>query len=208
MVTKKNDVQAKADDKAITVVEQEKVMTNADLIAALDSVGVKPKSGTVKADLQKLYDENKAGIELIGRLPDLKKACLIKSFGAHGTSKLCVKCKKKTAAVYGDCAEYVKIVGLKKVAAKKKRVMGHATGTDLWFTRKGTYANEFCKALLKSGVKGLNSTEARKAKWNPKGYAFKETSDRLLKEKWVIKTDGRLFVTDAGVAKSKEKLAA
>lgn len=207
--TKANDTKAKASDKSVIVAEEkDKAMTNAELIAVLDSVGVKPAAKAVKADLEKLFEENEAAIELMARVPELKKACIVKAFGAHGQSKLCVKCKKKTKAVYDDCAAYEKIAGIKKVAAKKTRNIGGATGKDLWFTVKGTYANKFCKAILEAGDKGITHAEARKASWNPKGYPFKQTAERLLNEKWITTKDGRMYVTDTGVAKSKEKIAA
>jgi hypothetical protein len=206
--TKANDTKAKASDKSVIVAEEkDKAMTNAELIAVLESVGVKPAAKAVKADLEKLFEENAAAIELMTRLPELKKACIVKAFGAHGQSKLCAKCKKKTKTVYDDCAAYEKIAGVKKAAAKKTRSIGGATGKDLWYTKKGTYAHTFCQALLDAGDKGLTHAEARKASWNPKGYPFKQTAERLLKNKWITMKQGRMFVTAAGVAESK-KIAA
>jgi hypothetical protein len=58
---------------------------------------------------------------------------------------------------------------------------------------------------LRAGEKGLTHIEARKAKWNPKGYAFKETADRLEKEKLILIKDGRMFVTDKGLKESEGK---
>ena len=86
--------------------------------------------------------------------------------------------------------------------------MGHRTGNDLWGTRKKTYANDFCSAILKAGDTGMTMTEVRKAKWNPKGYSFNETTDRLIKEKLVTKVDGRITITDVGVELSGNKKAA
>jgi len=203
-----NDTKAKASDKAVVPTEEKKGMTNAELIKVLDSVGVKPAAKAVKADLEKLFEENKAAIELIGRLAENKKACIVKAFGSHGQSKLCAKCKKKTKAVYADCAEYMKLAGIKKAAAKKTRMMGHRTGNDIWGTKKGKNNNKFCYALLEAGETGLTHAEARKAKWNPKGYPFKETAARLEKEKLISVKDGRMFVTAKGVKESEGKKAA
>ena len=205
---KANDVKAKASDKAVVPTEEKKGMTNAELIKVLDSVGVKPAAKAVKADLEKLFEENKAAIELIGRLAENKKACIVKAFGAHGQSKLCVKCKKKQKEVYADCAEYMKLAGIKKAAAKKTRMMGHRTGTDLWFTKKGKNNNKFCYALLAAGKDGLTHAEARKAKWNPKGYAFKETATRLEKDKFITVKDGRMYVTAMGLKHAEGQKAA
>jgi hypothetical protein len=204
-----NNKKAKASDKAIVPLEEKKGMTNAELIAALDAVGVKPAAKAVKADLEKLFEDNKEAIELIGRLKENKKACIVKAFGAHGASKLCVKCKKQTKAVYTDCAAYMKLAGIKKAAAKKTRMMGHKTGTDLWETKKGKYNNKFCHALLESGEAGLTHSEARKAKWNPKGYSFKETANRLANEdKYITVKDGRMYVTAKGLKKAEGLIAA
>ena len=202
---KTND-KAKASDKAVAIVgTEDKSMTNAELIAALDAVGVKPAAKAVKADLEKLFEDNKTAIELIGRLKENKKACIVKAFGAHGASKLCVKCKKQTKAVYTDCAAYQKLGGVKKAAAKKTRQMGHRTGNDIWGTKKGKNNNKFCYALLNAGNAGLTHAEARKAKWNPGGYAFKETATRLEGEKLITIANGRMFVTEKGLKESEGK---
>lgn len=197
---------AKASEKALTTTN-DKGMTNKEMIEALESVGVTAPKKAVKADLQKLMDENKASLELMSRLADNKKACLIKSFGAHGTSGICPKCKKQQKAVYEDCAAYQKLAGVKKVANKKKRKMGHRTGDALWGTTKKTYANRFCRAVLDAGENGITMAEARKARWNPKSYSFNETKERLLKEKLITMKDGRMFVTDLGFEQSGRKAA-
>jgi len=190
---------AKPEDKAL---EPSGGLTNAQMIAALDAIGVKPPSKAVKADLEKLMEENKASLELMARTAENKKACLIKSFGAHGSSSLCAKCKKKQEGVYNDCAEFMRLLGVKKAASKKTRKMGHRTGGSIFGTRKKTMANRFCKALLDAGDAGLSMTEAVKAKWNPKSYRFNETADRLLKEKLVELREGRYYVTELGYEQS------
>lgn len=198
----KND-SAKASDKALDT----NTMTNAQMIERLNSIGVTPAKKAVKADLEKLLAENAETLALMDRVEANKDACLVKSFGAHGSSGLCPKCKKTQKAVYEDCAAYMALKGVKKAASSKKRKMGHRTGNELWGTRKKTYANDFCKAVLNAGADGLSMTEARKAKWNPKGYSFNETADRLVKEKLVTKKDGRYFVTELGVENSGRKAA-
>lgn len=200
--------EAKAEDKAVVVKADDKGMTNAALIAALESVGVKAPSKAVKADLEKLYEEHKNSIELVARLPELQKSCLIKSFGSHGTSGLCPKCKKTQKAVYADCAAYLALAEAKKAAAKKIRKMGHRTGKDLWGTKKGTYANDFCNDLLKAGDAGVSMKEIRKAKWNPQHHSFNESADRLVNEGIAIKKDDRFYVTEHGLETSKLVAAA
>jgi hypothetical protein len=79
-MSKKTDTKAKASDKALATTPS---MTNAQMIEALASVGVTAPKKAVKADLEKLMDENKASLELLSRLAENKKLCLIKSFGAH-----------------------------------------------------------------------------------------------------------------------------
>jgi hypothetical protein len=142
-------------------------------------------------------------LELLSRLAENKKLCLIKSFGAHGTSGICPKCKKTQKAVYSDCSAYMALKGVTKAASSKKRKMGHRTGNALWGTRKTTYANRYCRAILDAGEAGMSMTEVRKAKWNPKSYSFNETTDRLVKEKLVTKADGRITVTALGSGKKK-----
>ena len=190
----------------VTVAE---AMTKADYISALVTVGVTPAARAKKDELEKLYLDNLPAIELMGRVKDNKKACAIKSFGAHGTSGLCPKCKTKTKDLYADCAEYQKILGIKKAASKKARKMGHRTGNALWFTRKGKSNNKFCEAILKAGEAGLTMAEVRKARWNPKKYAFNETLTRLIADGFVVRdADGRFKVTDAGIEASGRKKAA
>jgi hypothetical protein len=41
--------------------------------------------------------------------------------------------------------------------------------------------------------------EAKNAHWNPKGYHFKETVSRLIKEGLVSDDDGRYYVTEKGL---------
>lgn len=202
---KKND-KAKETSKELTQV----TMTKADYISALTSIGVTPNARAKKAELEKLYADNLTAIELMGRVKDNKKLCAIKTFGAHGTSGLCPKCKSKTKDLYADCAEYMKILGTKKAANKKARKMGHRTGSDLWFTRKGKANNKFCKAILKAGEAGLTMAEYRKnKKLNPKGYAFNETLTRLISDGFVTRdADGRFKVTPAGIEASGAKKAA
>ena len=207
---------AKANKKAETketstdVAVAEVKMTKADYVSALTLVGVEMKARTTVAELEKLYADNLPAIELMGRLKDNKKACLIKSFGAHGSSGLCPKCKTKSAGVYSDCSAYMAILGIKKSVMKKLRMMGHRTGTALWFTRKGKANNKFCEAVLKAGEAGLTMAEARNMKWNPKKYAFKETLERLISDGYVTRDkDGRFKVTEAGiVASGREQKAA
>ena len=210
MAKKNTNTKAKANDKAQNnnakpedkALEPAGGMTNAQMIAALDSIGVKPPAKAVKADLEKLMEDNKAALDLMTRTESNKKACIIKAYGAHGTSSLCGKCKKKQSSVYNDCSEYQKLLGIKKEASKKTRKMGHRTGGSIFGTRKKTMANRFCRALLDAGEAGLSMAEARKAKWNPKSYAFKETADRLLSEKLVEIRDGRYYVTELGYEQS------
>ncbi len=200
------NVEAKASDKALATTDS-KAMTNAEMIERLNSIGVTPAKKAKKEDLEKLLAENAEVLALMDRLADNKEACLVKSFGAHGSSGLCPKCKKKQVAVYNDCAAFMNLKGVKKAASKKTRKMGHRTGTELWGTRKKTYANDFCKAVLGAGEAGLSMTEARKAKWNPKGYSFNETADRLVSEGIAVKKDGRIFVTELGIEQSGRKAA-
>lgn len=204
-MSKKTDTKAKASDKALATTP---VMTNAQMIEALSNVGVEAPKKAVKADLEKLMADNKSSLELMSRLAENKKLCLIKSFGAHGSSGICPKCKKTQKAAYSDCAAYMALKGVKAAASTKKRKMGHRTGNALWGTRKTTYANRYCRAILDAGDAGMNMTEVRKAKWNPKSYSFNETTDRLVKEKLVTKADGRITVTDLGLELSGKKKAA
>lgn len=204
-MSKKTDTKAEASDKALATTTG---MTNAQMIEALSNVGVTAPKKAVKADLEKLMNENAASLALMERLAENKKLCLIKSFGAHGTSGICPKCKKTQKGVYSDCSAYMTLKGIKKAASSKKRKMGHRTGNALWGTRKTTYANRYCRAILDAGEAGMSMTEVRKAKWNPKSYSFNETTDRLVKEKLVTKADGRITVTALGLETSGKKKAA
>lgn len=206
-MSKKKDNQkteVKAEDKAVATVE-ETTMTKADYFAELKLVGVTPPAKTVKADLEKLFEENSAKIDVVKRLPDLKKACLIKAFGDHGSSGICPKCKKQQADIYKDCGIYKDIAGAVKQASKKERKMGHRTGDALFHTRKGTMANRFCKYVVDSGDKGFTMAEAKKARWNPKGYPFKESLDRLVEEGIVEKREDRFYITDFGLEQAGKK---
>ena len=77
--------------------------------------------------------------------------------------------------------------------------MGHRTGDCLFNTKAGTMANHFCHALIASGSIGITMYEARKAHWNPKGYSFKETVSRLIKEGLATVQNDRFFVTEKGM---------
>lgn len=200
------NTEVKAEDKAIATVEESK--TKADYFEELKLVGVTPPAKTLKDELEKLYNENLPKIEVVKRLPDLKKACLIKAFGDHGSSGICPKCKKQQADVYADCGIYKDIAGAVKQATKKERKMGHRTGDALWGTRKGKMNNKFCEYLLKAGDKGMTMQEAKKARWNPKGYPFNETAGRLLKEGIVELKEGRYTVTEKGYEEAGRKKAA
>lgn len=81
----------------------------------------------------------------------------------------------------------------------RARKMGHRTGGSLFGTKTGTMANHFCHALIASGSLGITMAEAKKAHWNPKGYHFKETVSRLIKEGIITERYGRYYVTEKGL---------
>lgn len=201
---KKKD-NAKPEDKAVStdVKSTEETKTKQDYFDALKTIGLTPPAKTVKGDLEKMYNDNLPAIELMVRLPELKKACLVKAFGDHGSSGICPKCKKKQSAVYSDCSVYKDILGNIKTSSKKDRKMGHVTGTDLWGTRKGKYNNKFCYYLLEAADKGITMGEAKKADFNPKGYAYNETLSRLLKTGLVEKRGDRYYVTKVGIEQAE-----
>ena len=81
----------------------------------------------------------------------------------------------------------------------RERKMGHRSGDCLFGTKAGTMANHFCHAIIASGSLGISMYEARNAHWNPKGYHFKETVSRLIKEGLVTFENGRYYATNKGL---------
>jgi hypothetical protein len=95
---------------------------------------------------------------------------------------------------------------------KGKDSLGERTGSDLFYTKGpeeapshapgGTMAYKFCVALLKAGQKGITREFVRKkAGWNPKGYDFKETYARLIREEFAFEYEkyGKYLLTPKGI---------
>lgn len=184
----------------LTIANEKKDITATVMKEQLTLLGITVESDK-KDEIWKIYDENRGKLIMYQTLQDMKSKCLTKAFGDHGSSKLCQKCKDTQPDVYKACAEAA--AAKKKVVAEKRakdnRRMGHRTGDRLWGTRPNTMAKKFCEAILVAGENGITMTGARKAKWNPKGYAFNETANRLVKEGLVELREGRYYVTQLGL---------
>jgi hypothetical protein len=81
----------------------------------------------------------------------------------------------------------------------RARKMGHRTGNSLFGTKTRTMANQFCHALIASGIIGITMVEAGKAHWNPKGDLFEETVSHLIENGYATVQNGRYFVTEKGL---------
>lgn len=180
----------------IKVITDKKDITVAQMKEQLKLLDVEVKSDK-KDDVWAVYTQSREKLKIYA----IKDQCIIKAFGDHGTSKLCEKCKAKQGDVYTACAEAAKAVTKQTIKnrVKSSRKMGHRTGDKLWGTRPNTMAKKFCQAVLNAGEAGISMPEARKARWNPKKYNFKETATRIVQEGFAELRDGRFYVTQLGI---------